>query len=74
MEQGNYNYAHSLAERVAVLETQMKDLTEIKEKLDELLKLKAQGMGAISLVSVLLGSGVLGIIATLFAFLHKGHV
>lgn len=69
------NFNHSLAERVAVLEIQMKDLAEIKEKLDELLKLKAQGMGAISLISVLVGSGLLGLLATLFAvFKAKGHL
>jgi hypothetical protein len=50
----------------------MEELKEIREKLDELIQLKHQGMGAITLVSILVGSGVLGLITTVFALLKNG--
>lgn len=75
MGNDNINYTHTLHERVAVLETQMQDLKEIREKLDQLLELKARGMGAMGLVGLVIGSGVLGLIATIFElFQHKGHL
>lgn len=62
----------SLPERVAVLETEINtlqtDLKEIKDKLDDLLTLKARGMGALSLVSLIIGSGVIGLIVTILKF------
>lgn len=72
---GNELYNHTLAERVAILETQMSDLKEIKEKLEQLVQLKAQGMGALTLVSILVGSGAIGLIATLWAVMRgRGHI
>lgn len=62
-----------LAERVAVLETKLDDLKEIKDKLDELLHLKSQGMGALTLVGMILGSGVIGLVLTLMNF-FKPHL
>jgi len=38
-------------------------ISETNTKLDDLLKLKAQGMGAIWFASLILGSGLLGVIA-----------
>lgn len=64
-------------ERIAVNEieiTQVKDdLKEIKDKLDELLQLKAQGMGAIGLISLIVGSGFIGLVIMLFN-MFKSHV
>lgn len=55
------------AERIAVLELEVKSLKEevqaTNSKLDELLELKSKGMGAFWLLSILAGSGVLGVIA-----------
>lgn len=68
----------SLPERVAVLETELGtvkgDLKEIKDKLDDLLTLKARGMGALSLVSLIIGSGVIGLILTIIKFVPKPHL
>lgn len=72
MEDSNLNYTFSLHERIAVLETQMKDLAEIRGKLDQLLELKARGMGAMGLVGLVIGSGVLGLFATFFS-LFRAH-
>lgn len=55
------------AERMAVLELEVKNLkAEVQStnaKLDELLELKSKGMGAFWLLSILAGSGILGVIA-----------
>lgn len=64
----------SLPERVAVLETRMDDLLEIKEKLDELLHLKSKGIGALWFVSLIVGSGLLGLVTTIMAWLNKPHL
>lgn len=65
-----------LAQRVAVLETNSVATTEklesIEVKLDNLLELKAKGMGALGLASLVIGSGFLGLIALLFNF-FKGN-
>lgn len=57
------------AERIAVLELEVKSLKEevqaTNSKLDELLDLKSKGMGAFWLLSILFGSGILGGIALL---------
>lgn len=57
-------------ERVAVLETKVAAietiLVKIDGKLDELIQLKAKGMGAIGLVTLVVGSGVLGLIYTVW--------
>lgn len=67
-----------LGERVAVLETKFEDfntkLETISEKLDDLLTLKAKGMGAFGLVSLLVGSGIIGIIFTLMQFFNRPHL
>lgn len=63
-------------ERIAILETQMKlvtqELGEIGKKLDDLLELKAKGFGALSLVTLLLGSGAIGLIL-LLVNMFRGH-
>lgn len=69
----------SLHERVAVLEIEVATIQTsqkaIIDKLDELLHLKSQGMGAIWLVGILLSSGVVGLIATAIAvFNHRSHL
>lgn len=55
------------AERIAVLELEVKNLKDAvnttNSKLDELLELKSKGMGAFWLLSILLGSGILGAFA-----------
>jgi hypothetical protein len=65
-------------ERIAVLEVKFdllkQDLDDIKTKLDELLHLKSKGMGALGLVSLLIGSGMLGVIVSLFSIFAKPHV
>lgn len=65
------------SERIAILETKTeaieKNLVSINAKLDELLHLKSKGMGAIWLVGILLGSGLLGIVATVMAVLNGGR-
>ena len=65
-------------ERIAILETKFEtlqgDLTHIKQQLDELLHLKSKGMGALWLVSLIIGSGMLGLILTLVNFFSKSHV
>lgn len=64
----------TLHERVAVLEIQMEDLKEIKSKLDELIQLKSQGMGALTLVGIILGSGAIGLIMMVVNFFKQGHL
>lgn len=63
-------------ERIAILETQVRVLTselrDIGKKLDDLLELKAKGFGALSLVTLLLGSGAIGLIF-LVVNLFRGH-
>lgn len=63
-------------ERIAILETRVQmieeKLTDIGNKLDQLLDLKAKGMGAFTLVSLIVGSGALGLIF-LLVNLFKGH-
>lgn len=57
------------AERIAVLELEVKNLKDkvdaTNSKLDELLELKSKGMGAFWLLSILLGSGILGAFAVI---------
>lgn len=59
-------------ERIAVLETKFEtmqtDIGEISRKLDMLLELKSKGMGAFWLIGLILGSGVLGIVAMISNF------
>lgn len=62
-----------LYERVAVLENQMEDLKEIKEKLDELLQLKAKGTGALTLVGLIFGSGAIGLVLMIVNFFRPSQ-
>ena len=73
MQNDKSPYSHTIYERVAILETQMHDLGEIRQQLDQLLELKARGMGAIGLVGLVITSGVLGLVATFFALFKKSH-
>lgn len=63
-------------ERIAVLEIEVEMLKEslekISTKLDALLELKTKGMGALGLVSLILGSGVIGIIVMAVNFFKGG--
>lgn len=67
-------YLHTLHERVAILETRMDDFAEIKDKLDELLHLKSKGIGALWLVSLIVGSGLIGVIAMIISFFNRPHL
>lgn len=60
-----------MAERIAVLETKMESLDEIKEKLDELLQLRHKGIGAFWLASSLLGTGILGALISFLDWLKQ---
>ena len=66
-----------IGERVAALEVRMETmeatLEQIDKKLDDLLSLKHQGLGALGLVSILVGSGLLGFIGLIthwFGLVH----
>lgn len=72
--ESDYHYPHSLHERVAILETRMGDLAEIKDKLDELLHLKSKGIGALWLVSLIVGSGILGLVTMVTSFFNRPHL
>lgn len=65
-------------ERIAVLETEVgslkEDLKDIKDKLDELLQLKSQGMGAIGLVSLIVGSGFIGLVIMVVNAFKGSHL
>lgn len=67
-----------LSERVAVLETNQSadriTLQSIEGKLDSLLELKAKGMGAFWLVSLVIGSGVLGLVAIVTNMFSRPHL
>lgn len=71
-------YPKPIGERVAVVETRIEDigskLDEIERKLDELLQLKAKGMGAFGLVSLLVGSGLIGLVYTIVQFFNHPHL
>lgn len=59
-------------ERIAVLETQMmeikSDISAIRGSVDQLLELKTKGMGALWLVGLVLGSGLLGVVTLVMGF------
>jgi hypothetical protein len=67
-----------LSERVAVLETNQSadriTLQSIEGKLDSLLELKAKGMGAFWLISLVIGSGVLGLVAFVTNMFSRPHL
>lgn len=66
-----------LAERISVLETEKRqtreDLKDIKSKLDELLTLKAKGLGALWFIGILLllGSGIAAFVYNILNSLGK---
>jgi len=63
-------------ERIAVLETKYQAMEEkldtVIEQLKSLLELKDKGMGALGLVSLILGSGVIGVIMMAVNFFKGG--
>lgn len=67
-----------IGERVAILETEwaqiQTDIAAIKGKLDDLLQLKSQGIGALWLVGIIISSGVLGLIALVGSWFNHPHV
>jgi hypothetical protein len=60
-------------ERIAVMEHQVSELVDdvknINAKLDQLLELKAKGMGAVQLATLIIGSGVIGIVSSLIMWI-----
>lgn len=75
----NSNPILPIGERVAIVETKVSTmqvtLDSIEGKLDDLLKLKDKGMGALSLVSMVGLSGLLAIIAVVWQFLSgRSHL
>lgn len=63
-------------ERIAVLETKQVAMDEkidnIITKLDTLLELKTKGMGALGLVGLIMGSGVIGVIMMVVGLFKNG--
>lgn len=63
----------TIPERVSILETKatqaQEDLSYIREKLDELLDLKSRGLGAVWLIGLLIGSGLVGLLTNIGNFL-----
>lgn len=64
----------STAERIAVLEEQVKTISEgsaaMNAKLDELLHLRSKGVGAFWLASSLVGTGIIGTVLTFLAWIR----
>lgn len=67
-----------LGERVAILETRLEQvedkLNDIMGKLDELLELKHKSAGALGLISLIVGSGIIGLITLFTTFLNRPHL
>lgn len=63
-----------LHERVAILETRLSDLEEIKSKLDELLHLKSKGAGALWFISLIIGSAIVGLFSNVSQFFQRPHL
>lgn len=67
--------APTQAERLSSLETQNAafyiQMQQMDAKLDSLLALRDKGLGAFWLASILLGTGFIGALATIFGWLHK---
>ncbi len=72
------NEFNPLGERIAVLETKMEqyelDVKNINEKLDELLELKHKSAGALGLISLIIGSGVIGLITLITQYFNRPHL
>lgn len=68
----------TVLERISILETQFDqykiDTKEIKDKLDELIQLKAKGVGALWLVSLIVGTGLFGLFSSMIALFSKPHL
>lgn len=69
----------SLPERVAILETKQAEDREVQKqilaKLDDLVQLKAKGVGAFWLVGLIAGTGILGWLAAIMQiFGGKNHL
>lgn len=66
----------ALEVKVAILETKYaateEKLDDVIKKLDSLLELKTKGMGAIGLVSILMGSGIIGLVILVINFFKGG--
>lgn len=66
----------NLAVKVAILETKQatmeEKLDDVIKKLDALLELKTKGMGALGLVGLIMGSGIMGIAAMVMNFFKDG--
>lgn len=75
------------AERIAVLESQVEhlnaqfildraerkqELSELGDKLDELLSLKDRGAGAFWLFGIIFGSGIIGVVTALVSWIKGG--
>lgn len=62
----------SQGERIAALEVQVRLMkesqTEILEKLDDLLALRNKGVGAFWLISMLFGTGLIGVISLILSW------
>lgn len=67
-----------LGERVAILETRLEQvedkLNDIMGKLDELLELKHKSAGALGFISLIVGSGIIGLITLITTYFNKPHL
>lgn len=67
----------TLPERLAILETRVEHLSkqneDIKEKLDALLAFKHKGLGALSLVTAILGTSIIGTVYTVIEYFKLAH-
>lgn len=85
-EQQHHHFPHSNPldrllspqERLAILETKFDqiatDTAIVKEKLEELVQLKHKGMGAVWLVGLIVGTGIMGLLSNILSFINKGHL
>lgn len=64
-------------ERIAVLETKVDSLSrtneDIIQKLDALLHLRSKGIGAFWLTASLMGTGIIGVLATIIDWVRGVH-
>lgn len=66
--------APTQAERIASLETQVQIMSEnmdkMVDKMDELLAFRNKGIGALLLITSLLGTGLTGVVLTFMSWFH----
>jgi len=66
-----------MPERLAILETKVEHLSaqneDIKNKLDSLLTFKHKGLGALSLITAILGTSIIGAVYTVFEWFKTAH-